>query len=126
MLHHELVAAVEQVGQRAPAGRRVEEVVLVHANPRQRAALARDLVAEAGQLLLARQQLLAFGKPLLPGHDGMVRKGMVRGGTADIGNGGGHGVLLDVVSGVVGHVMHLGPDAQTVGVTSVAGFPWTR
>ena len=38
-----------------------------------------DLVAEVGQLLLARQQLLALGKPLLPGHDGMVRTGMVHG-----------------------------------------------
>jgi hypothetical protein len=103
VLHHELAAAVEQVGQRARALGRVEDVVLVDAHPRQRAALARDLVAEAGQLLLARQQGLALGEPLLMGNDGMVQVG-------------DHAVLQGCCRD------KSGPGASEVGVTSVAGF----
>ena len=73
VLHQQLAAAFEQVGERAPALGRVEDVVLLDAHPRQRAALAGDLVAQARQFLFARQQRLALGKPLVPGHDGMVR-----------------------------------------------------
>ena len=72
VLHQQLAAAVEQVGQRAPAHRRVERVGLVDPHPGQRPALARDLVAEAGQLLFVRKQLLTLGNPLVPGYDAMV------------------------------------------------------
>jgi hypothetical protein len=76
-----LAAAFEQLGERSLALGRVEDVVLLDAHPRQRAALVRDLVAQARQFLLARQQLLALDNPFVPGHDGMIH--------------GVHGVLLD-------------------------------
>ena len=63
VLHQQLAPAFEQVGERAPALGRVEDVVLLDAHPRQRAALAGDLVAQARQFLLARQQRLALGDP---------------------------------------------------------------
>jgi hypothetical protein len=55
VLHQQLMPAIEQVGQRAPAHRRVERVGLLDPHPRQRPPLARDLVAETGQLLLVRE-----------------------------------------------------------------------
>ena len=64
-----VMPAFEQIGQRARAFAGVEDVVLVDAHPRQRAALVVDLVAQARQLLFARQQRLALGKPAVPGHD---------------------------------------------------------
>jgi hypothetical protein len=72
VLHHELATVCEQFSERAPAFRRLEDVVLVDAHPRQRAALTRDLVAQLCQFLFARQQLLALGNPSIPGYDGMV------------------------------------------------------
>ncbi len=66
VLHQQLAAALEQVGERARALGRVEDVVLLDAHPGQRAALAGDLVAQAGQFLLARQQRLALGDPVVP------------------------------------------------------------
>jgi hypothetical protein len=72
VLHQQLAAAVEQVGQRATAHRRVEFVGLVDPHPGQRSALARDLVAEAGQPLLVRKQRLSLGNPLVPGYYAMI------------------------------------------------------
>src|SRR6266403_1451604 len=72
VLHQQLAATSEQFGERAPALGRVENVVLIDAHPRQRAALASDLVAEARQLLFVRQQRLALGNPFVPGYDAMV------------------------------------------------------
>ena len=63
VLHQQLAAAFEQLGERALALGRVEDVVLVDAHPRQRAAFAGDLVAQVRQLLLARQQRLALSHP---------------------------------------------------------------
>ena len=74
---------VEQIGERAPALGRVEDVVLVDAHPGQGAALAGDLVAQVRQLLLARQQRLALGDPAVCGDDGMVR-GAWRGGASAV------------------------------------------
>jgi hypothetical protein len=87
VLHQELAAAFEQAGERAPARQRIEGIVLLDAHPRQRAAFPGDLVAQARQLLLARQQRLALGNPLVSGHDAMVHG-------ARLGNGGVHAVLL--------------------------------
>ncbi len=74
MLHQQLAAAVEQLGQRAPALGCVEDVVLGDALPGQRAARAGDLVAQVRELLLAGQQRLALGDPAVGGDDGMVRR----------------------------------------------------
>src|SRR3989442_10648333 len=51
VLHQQLMAALEQLGERALALGPVEDVVLLDALPRQRAALAGDLVAQSRQLL---------------------------------------------------------------------------
>jgi len=111
VLHHQLAAAFEQLGQRAPALGPVEDVVLLDAHPRQRAAFAGDLVAQARQLLLARQQRLALGNPSVPGHDGMVRG-------AHFGNGGVHGVLLGSKSRSNGFIVSLASNVRVVTTTS--------
>ena len=67
VLHQQLPAIFEQLGECAPALGRVENVVLIDAHPRQRAALAGYLVAQARQLLFVRQQRLALGNPFVPG-----------------------------------------------------------
>ena len=67
VLHEQLPTAVEQVGERAAALGRFENIVLVDVNPRQRTALAGDLVAQACQFLFARQQRLALDNPFVPG-----------------------------------------------------------
>ena len=72
VLDQQLAAAVEQVGERAPAVGRVEDVVLVDTHPRQRAALAGDWSLQARQFLLVREQRLARGNPFVPGYDAMV------------------------------------------------------
>ena len=88
VLHQQLAPALEQVGERAPALGRVEDVVLLDALPGQGAARAGDLVAQVHELLLARQQRLALGDPAVCGHDGMVRGG--GGGRGGLGGGGVH------------------------------------
>lgn len=65
-----LPAAVEQRGEHPPALGRVEEVGLLDAYPRQRAAPARELVAQARQLLFARKERLALGGPSVPDTTG--------------------------------------------------------
>ena len=86
VLHQQLAAAFEQLGERAPTLGPVEDVVLIDAHPRQRAALAGDLVAQARQLLLVRQQRPALGNPFVPGYDAMVFG-------ARVGNGGSLGYV---------------------------------
>ena len=67
MVHDELRAAVEQLGKRPAPVRRVEDVLLLDLDPGQRLAFAGDIVAQAGQLLLALQQRQARLAPLLAG-----------------------------------------------------------
>ena len=130
VLHQQLAAAVEQVGERAPALGRVEDVVLVDAHPRQRAALAGDLVAQARQFLLARQQRLALGNPFVPGYDAMVF-----GAHLGIGGRAGYCVFssLWLLPSAIHSLFdscrsreHLAAGIGTVGVTSVTGLRWTR
>jgi hypothetical protein len=60
----QLTAAVEQLHQRARAVVRLEAVRLLDPDPGQLAPLTRQLIAEAGVLLLADEQLLACISPL--------------------------------------------------------------
>jgi hypothetical protein len=69
----ELRAPVEELGQGLRAGDGVKLVLLLDRHPRQLEPLFGELVAAAGQLLLALEQLLACGEPLVAGPDGMVR-----------------------------------------------------
>jgi hypothetical protein len=61
----ELVAALEEVGQRLLAPGPVEDVVLLHLLPRQLPALLAELVAQAREFLLAGQVLAARLDPFL-------------------------------------------------------------
>src|SRR3546814_3698741 len=56
VLHQQLPAALEQVGKAAPALGCVENVILVDAHPRQRAALAGDPVTQVRQFFFLRQR----------------------------------------------------------------------
>src|SRR5438034_1864677 len=61
----ELAPALEELGEGPLAVRRVEDVLLLDAFPRQRAPLFAQLVAEPGELLLLRQQRRACLDPLV-------------------------------------------------------------
>ena len=113
---------------RRPSGR-VENVVLVDPHPRQRAALAGDLVAQARQFLFVLEQRLPLGNPFVPGYDAMVL-----GAQLGIGGGSGHvrlhrfgsflrlSIRFSIRSVAVVHERHLVPGGETVGVTNVTGF----
>jgi hypothetical protein len=68
----QLVAAVEELRQRARAVVGVEPVLLLESDPGQLAPQTRQLVAQSGLLLLAGEQFLAGGKPLLTCSDPVV------------------------------------------------------
>ena len=84
VVDEELRATVEQLVQRPLAVLGVEAVVLLDPHPGEGAALARQLVAQARVLLLADEQRLAGGEPLVAGADSTG------------GHRGVHGVLLNV------------------------------
>jgi hypothetical protein len=63
VLHQQLAPPFEQLGERALAFESLEDIVLLDANPRQRAALAGDLIVQACQLLFVRQQSPALRNP---------------------------------------------------------------
>src|SRR3546814_4040838 len=65
VLDDELAAPVEEVGQRLPAFRGVEGVVLPDLHPGKRAALGGERVAPARQILLLLQQRLARAGPFV-------------------------------------------------------------
>ena len=75
--HHEvldvkLAAALEEVRQRQLSARTGEDIVLLDANPGQREAFGRNLIALTGPRLLAFQKRDAGFEPLLPGYDLML------------------------------------------------------
>src|ERR1700692_4490684 len=133
MLHQQLPATFEQFSERAPPLGRVENVVLIDAHPRESAALAGYLVAQARQLLFVRQQRLALGSPFVPGYDAMVFGAyLLNPGSAGHGRSHRFGSFLRLSSRfsillVVGcREKHLAPAIETGGVTNVTGFRWTR
>jgi hypothetical protein len=65
MLDKELAAAVEQVGQRHLALWCVEDVLLLHPDPRELPPLPIDLVARSRVGFLLGEQFLARSKPLI-------------------------------------------------------------
>ena len=108
VLHHQLATAIEQFGQRARALRRVERVGRVHAHPWQGTTFAGDLVVQAGEFFLAREQGEAGGAPGVAGNEG---RGVVCEGV--------HGGLL--VGGRGGERRHASPVPVRSG-TGVQGF----
>jgi hypothetical protein len=73
VVHHQLRPAVEEPGQRPGTVVGVEHVLLADRNPGQLAALARQLVAHPGVLLLAPQQLVPGGLPVGAADNLVVR-----------------------------------------------------
>ena len=69
VVDEQLGAPVEELAERLLAVVGVEAVLLLHRHPRQLASLPRELVAEPCVLLLADEQPLACGEPLLTGSD---------------------------------------------------------
>src|SRR5205823_9740303 len=65
VIHEQLGAAVEEIGQGLHAVHGHEPVVLLDRDPRQLAPLPGQLVAAAGELLLLLQQLVALRLPFL-------------------------------------------------------------
>src|SRR5262249_3831865 len=61
----ELAATLEEVGERLPAARALEDVRLVDPDPRQRAPLSAELVAQPRALLLPGEEGRACGEPFL-------------------------------------------------------------
>src|SRR5712692_2761448 len=73
VLDEELGAPVEQVRERDLAVRRIEDVFLLHPDPRQVPAHLAELVPLPGMRLLAGEQRDACAEPLLSGDDGVRR-----------------------------------------------------
>ncbi|MNS96815.1 hypothetical protein D3C72_1311310 [compost metagenome] len=72
VIEDELALALEQVGQAVRAAGVQELVGLVHLDPGQGQALARQRVLGMGQRFFAAQQGLARGVPLVAGYDGVI------------------------------------------------------
>ena len=68
MVDDQLASSAEQIGQRLFSAGAIEDVFLLHFFPRQFAALAAELIAQTGELLLSCQQLLARREPLGSEH----------------------------------------------------------
>jgi hypothetical protein len=71
MLNEQLAAPLEKIGQRFPAIRAFEDVVLLDADPGQFAPAGTDLVPQAGESFFLLQEFLAGNEPLLVGNDRM-------------------------------------------------------
>ena len=69
MVHDELALPIEELGERLLAARRVENVRLVHLDPRQLATLGAQLVACPGEFLLLGEKRLALSGPFALGDD---------------------------------------------------------
>ena len=76
VVDEQLTAAVKELRERPRAVVGVEAVLLLDADPRQLASLARQLVAQSRVLLLAGEQLLARGRPLVSRSDPVAGHGM--------------------------------------------------
>src|SRR4051812_25774148 len=74
VVDEQLRPPVEQLVERPFACVSVEAVLLLHPHPRKLAPLPGELVAEPRVLLLADQELLARGAPLLPRSDHVLNR----------------------------------------------------
>ena len=119
VLHQELVAAGEQIGQRLPAVRPIEGVRLVDANPRQLPAQLRDVVAAPRQVLFGGEQIAPRFQPLAP-----VLRLRVPSFYRSFGYPGCPLRSCDGLPGVDREIDLL-PAMEGPGVTSVSGFRWT-
>src|SRR5262249_36358285 len=77
MLDEELAAAVEQIGERHLSVRPIENVLLLHLDPREVAAFAGQAIAEPRELLLLGQKCGPPGEPFVSSHDSVRLHGSV-------------------------------------------------
>src|SRR5262245_39615795 len=63
MIHNQLVSAAKQIRQGYFSAGRIEDIFLLHSDPRQLAALRAERVALACEILLPGQQILPGGEP---------------------------------------------------------------
>ena len=112
VVDEELRAPLEEVCQRGAPLVGLESILLVDPHPRQLLPPPRQLVAAPRQLLLRLEQLEPRCEPLLPCPGHVLRHRCPS-------------PLLSIV-GAPGHGDRLSAGYRTVGVTSVAGFRWTR
>src|SRR6185437_15662858 len=83
MVDDQLVPAVEEIGQRLAPVRSLEDILLLHCFPGEIAAPLAQAIAEARELFLFRQKLLAGREPLLvrrdlvPCHDRHVLSSLI-------------------------------------------------
>ncbi len=127
VVDEELRATSEEVRQRGAPLVGFEAILFVDADPRQLLPLPRQRVAAPRQLFLSLEQREPRCEPLLMRAGRMVRHRRFL---------HGRGVLhrslprmVDVLCGrrlVVGHEIDLACGNRRMGVTSVAGFRWTR
>jgi hypothetical protein len=73
VLHDQLAASLEQIGEALFSTGRIKDVVLIHSHPGQVTTLRGERVALAAVILLVDQQLLPGLDPLGPGHDFGIR-----------------------------------------------------
>jgi len=78
VIDDELAPTVEELGQRLPALRPVEDVLLLHLLPRQGAPLPGELVAKPRELLLLREEFPARLDPGLVRYDPMLPDSLFR------------------------------------------------
>lgn len=69
VIDDQLAAAIEEIGKRFPAGRRIENIVFLDLHPGQGHALRIDAIAQMRCLLLAGKQLTAGLQPYVSGND---------------------------------------------------------
>jgi hypothetical protein len=72
VIDDELAAAGEEFGERDFSARRIEAIILVHAYPREVAAVGGELVVKVSEFLFLEEEFLAFREPLLARDDGMM------------------------------------------------------
>ena len=88
VIDEQLRSAVEQLGERLGALVGLKPILLLHRHPRQIASLARELVAEACQLLFSRQQRLPGSEPLFASSNLMIGHGDASCGVGGFGKAG--------------------------------------
>ena len=70
----QLAAPGEQIGKRLAAVRSIEDIALVHLDPRQRPSFGGQPVAQAGEFLFLGQQFLAENEPVVSRYDPVLHR----------------------------------------------------
>ena len=77
MFDDQLATSVEEIGERLFALRTIEQVILLDLDPRQRAPLGAQLIAQPREFFFLDQVLPARCEPLILGYDSVVLHGSI-------------------------------------------------